>query len=126
MNRLKIFVSKLQAGIATKRASSLAFSRINSYPDVLSISTPDFKSSQHVNEAVQRLALDDEILAIIQRALDEDTGPGDITTNSIVSSAATALARIVAKQDGIVSGLSIAHAVFLMLNNDMRFSANIS
>src|SRR5258706_1028267 len=119
MNRLKIFVSRLQAGIATKRASSLAFSRINSYPDVLSISTPDVKSSQHINEAVQRLALDDEILASIRRALDEDTGTGDITTNSIVSPEATAVARIVAKQNGIVSGLSIAHAAFLMLTNEM-------
>ena len=126
MNRLKIFVSKLQAGIATKRASSLAFSRINSYPDVLSISTPDFKSSQHINEAVQRLALDDEILAIIRRALDEDTGSGDITTNSIVEAGATAAAQIIAKQNGIASGLIIAQAVFLMIDGGVRFSSNIS
>jgi nicotinate-nucleotide pyrophosphorylase (carboxylating) len=92
----------------------------------LSISTPDFKSSQHINEALQRLALDDEILATIRRALDEDTGSGDITTNSIVSPEATAVARIVTKQNGTVSGLSIAQAVFLMLNNDIGFSSNLS
>ena len=92
----------------------------------MSISTPDFKSSQQTNEAVQRLALDDEILATIRRALDEDTGSGDITTNSIVSPEATAVAQIIAKQNGIVSGLSIAQAVFLMLNNDIGFSSNVS
>src|SRR5258708_39175107 len=126
MNRLKLLVSTLQAGIATKRASSLAFSRINSYPDVLSISTPDFKSSQHINEAVPHLALDDEILAIIRRALDEDTGSGDITTNSIVEAGAIAAGQIIAKQNGIASGLIIAQAVFLMIDGGGRFSSNIS
>ena len=92
----------------------------------MSISTPDFKSCQHINQAVQRLALDDDFLALIRRALDEDTGSGDITTNSIVSPEATAVARIVAKQNGIVSGLSIAQAVFLMLNKDIGFSSNVS
>src|SRR5258706_11384943 len=126
MNRLKIFVSRLQAGIASKRAVSFSFSRINSYPDVLIISTPDFKSSQHINEAVQRLALDDEIPAIIRRALDEDTGSGDITTNSIVEAGATAAAQIIAKQNGIASCLIIAQAVFLMIDGGVRFSSNIS
>src|SRR5207302_44742 len=53
-------------------------------------------------------------------------GVGDVTTNSIVTPAASAAAQIVAKQNGIVSGLSIAQAVFLMLDGDMGFSPNVS
>jgi len=90
----------------------------------LSISTPAFKSSKENNEALLRLDLDDEILATIRKALDEDIGVGDVTTNLLVAPEASAVARIIAKQDGFVSGLSIVQAVFLMLDVDMRFSLN--
>ena len=90
----------------------------------MSISTPAFKSSKENNEALLRLDLDDEILATIRRALAEDIGVGDVTTNLLVAPEASAVARIIAKQDGFVSGLSIAQAVFLMLDVDMRFSLN--
>ncbi len=90
----------------------------------MSISTPAFKSSKENNEALLRLDLDDEILATIRKALDEDIGVGDVTTNLLVAPEASAVARIIAKQDGFVSGLSIAQAVFLMLDVDMRFSLN--
>src|SRR5205807_4890293 len=53
-------------------------------------------------------------------------GVGDVTTNSIVTPAASAAAQIVAKQKGFVSGLSIAQAVFLMLDGDMGFRPNVS
>ena len=92
----------------------------------MSISIPDFKSTKQSNEAVARLDLDSKIVAVIRRALDEDMGVGDVTTNSIVTPAASAAAQIVAKQNGIVSGLSIAQAVFLMLDGDMGFSTNVS
>ena len=92
----------------------------------MSISIPDFKSTKQSNEAVARLDLDSKIVAVIRRALDEDMGVGDVTTNSIVTPAASAAAQIVAKQNGIVSGLSIAQAVFLMLDGDMGFSPNVS
>ena len=90
----------------------------------MSISTPAFKSSKENNETLLRLDLDDEILATIRKALDEDIGVGDVTTNLLVAPEASAVARIIAKQDGFVSGLSIAQAVFLMLDVDMRFSLN--
>jgi len=92
----------------------------------LSISTPDLKSPRESNDAVARLDLSNEIVAAIRRALDEDVGPGDVTTNSIVAPEKIAIARILAKQDGIVSGLAIAQAVFLLLDGDMRFSLSVS
>jgi len=92
----------------------------------LSISIPDLKSFRESNAAVARLDLDGETVAAIRRALDEDVGPGDVTTNSIVPPETTAIARILAKQDGVVSGLAIARAVFLMLDGDMHFSLSVS
>ena len=92
----------------------------------MSISIPDFKSFRESNEAVAHLDLGDETVAAIRRALDEDVGPGDVTTNSIVPPGTTAIARILAKQDGVVSGLAIAQAVFLLLDGDMRFSLSVS
>ena len=92
----------------------------------MSISIPDFKSFRKSNDAVAHLDLGDEIVTAIRRALDEDVGPGDVTTNSIVALEASAIARILAKQNGIVSGLAIAQAVFLMLDGDMCFTLSVS
>lgn len=92
----------------------------------MSISIPDFKSTEENNEAVLRLALDDEIVAAIRPALDEDVGSGDVTTNSIVFPGASAIARIFARQGGIVSGLTVAQTVFRMLDSDMRFRPDVS
>lgn len=72
------------------------------------------------------MELSDDIIASIRRALSEDMGSGDVTTNSIVSSAASASAQVVAKQDGILSGLSVAQQVFLTLSCDMRFNSRLS
>ena len=77
-------------------------------------------------EAVADLGLGDEIIACIRRALFEDIGSGDVTTNSIVPSGASAEARIIAKQDGILSGLAVAQTVFLLLSCDMRFNSTLS
>ena len=59
----------------------------------------------------------------IQRALEEDIGTGDVTTDTIVPADAKLRGRIVAKQDGIVAGLDVAEKVFLTLNRNVRFIA---
>lgn len=62
-----------------------------------------------------------EISHCITRALEEDIGPGDVTTNTIVPEDASLRGRIVAKQDGVVAGLEIARQVMLALNQHVRF-----
>ncbi|HEU4833407.1 MAG TPA: carboxylating nicotinate-nucleotide diphosphorylase [Pyrinomonadaceae bacterium] len=57
----------------------------------------------------------------IQRALEEDIGTGDVTTDTIVPAGATLRGRIVAKQDGVVAGLDVAKQVFLTLNEHVTF-----
>ncbi len=49
---------------------------------------------------------------LVARALAEDIGPGDITSEAIVPSGAEARARIVQKQAGIVFGLDAAREAF--------------
>ncbi len=61
----------------------------------------------------------------ITRALEEDIGPGDVTTNTIVPADASLRGRIVAKQDGVVAGLEIAKQVMLALNEHVAFVAEV-
>ena len=67
-----------------------------------------------------------EIIACVHRALEEDIGPGDVTTNSIVSPETTMNGRIIAKQDGIAAGLDVAHVAFTILagSEPVSFSAH--
>lgn len=62
-----------------------------------------------------------ELLESIRRALAEDIGSGDVTTNSIVPPEARMRGQIVAKQDGIVAGLDVARAVYLEVDAQIDF-----
>jgi len=64
-----------------------------------------------------------EVDGCIERALAEDIGSGDVTTNAIVSPAITIRGKIVAKQSGIIAGLDIASRVFALLDNSVVFEA---
>jgi len=68
----------------------------------------------------------EEITACLRRALDEDVGSGDATTNNIVPADAALQAQIIAKQDGVVAGLDVAEKVFLLLDDQVNFSSHIS
>jgi len=58
----------------------------------------------------------------VRRALDEDIGPGDVTTDNLVDPAARAGASITAKQDLVVRGAGIARTVFTRLDSDVEFT----
>jgi nicotinate-nucleotide pyrophosphorylase (carboxylating) len=60
--------------------------------------------------------------AIVRRALDEDVGPGDVTTRATVPPDARARARITQKQAGVVFGLDAAEATFRALDPDVRLT----
>lgn len=72
------------------------------------------------------MQLGDEIIDGIRRALNEDIGTGDVTTDSIVTLEARGVARIVAKEDGVLSGSSVAQAVFLLLSSHACFNSPLS
>jgi nicotinate-nucleotide pyrophosphorylase (carboxylating) len=58
----------------------------------------------------------EQIRKIIEAALIEDIGTGDVTTNAIVSRDKLGQARVVAKDDFIVAGIDIFRDVFVSLD----------
>ncbi|MGH9969283.1 MAG: carboxylating nicotinate-nucleotide diphosphorylase [Pyrinomonadaceae bacterium] len=81
------------------------------------------KTESVVAAAPPKLPL--EIDECIKRALEEDIGTGDVTTNSIVPAGATLRGRILAKEAGIVAGLDVAHRVFALLGRDVSFTTDV-
>jgi len=62
-----------------------------------------------------------ELLALVQRALDEDVGSGDVTTNATVAQDARAQALITQKAPGAIYGLDATEATFTLLDPNARF-----
>jgi nicotinate-nucleotide pyrophosphorylase (carboxylating) len=62
----------------------------------------------------------EELEAMVRRALEEDVGSGDVTTDAIVSSDARARGLISQKADGSVYGLELAELAFLALDPQAR------
>ena len=66
-------------------------------------------------------SLHPEILDAIQRALTEDIGSGDATSNSIIPPAASMQGQIMAKQEGVIAGLDVAQAVYAAFDPKVEF-----
>jgi nicotinate-nucleotide pyrophosphorylase (carboxylating) len=58
---------------------------------------------------------------LIDRALAEDVGEGDLTTAAVLPEGARARARIDQKAPGVVAGLEVAERVFERLDPELRF-----
>lgn len=58
----------------------------------------------------------DELLELVDRALAEDVGSGDVTTEATVDAGARARAIVVQKAPGVIAGLDAAEAVFRRLD----------
>ena len=67
-----------------------------------------------------------EIITCIERALEEDIGPGDVTTNSIIAPEAVMSGQIIAKQSGVVAGLEVARAAFQKVDERVSFNARVA
>jgi nicotinate-nucleotide pyrophosphorylase (carboxylating) len=64
------------------------------------------------------------MLELIDRALAEDVGEGDITTTAVVEPGARARARIEQKVAGVPAGLRVAEKVFERVDPDVRWHAH--
>ncbi|MCL4506516.1 MAG: carboxylating nicotinate-nucleotide diphosphorylase [Chloroflexi bacterium] len=64
-----------------------------------------------------------EITSSVQRALDEDIGAGDVTTNSIFPAESLMSGQIIAKQNGVIAGLDVAQLAFQLLDYSTTFTA---
>lgn len=57
---------------------------------------------------------------VIERALAEDIGTGDITTRTVVPEHTTVTGQFVAKQSGVICGLPVVQTVFSTLDASIR------
>jgi nicotinate-nucleotide pyrophosphorylase (carboxylating) len=60
---------------------------------------------------------------LIERALAEDLGSGDLTTKAVVPEGALARARIEQKEPGVPAGTGVARAVFERVDRALRWTA---
>lgn len=67
-----------------------------------------------------------EIRDIIRRALEEDMGEGDITSESTIPPQQVLTGTFIAKAPGIIAGLAVASETFKMLDKKIIFSQKIS
>ena len=59
---------------------------------------------------------------LLEMALREDIGSGDITSNTVVPAGTGANGTLLSKGDGMVAGLDVAREIFRMLDADVGFT----
>lgn len=68
----------------------------------------------------------EDILPVIERSLAEDVGDGDVTTKWTVPMMKQAKAKLIAKADGVVAGLSVAQWVFEAVDDSIVFEVCVA
>jgi nicotinate-nucleotide pyrophosphorylase (carboxylating) len=66
------------------------------------------------------------VLQLVDLALEEDLGRGDVTSQAVISPTSTAVAHLVARQGLTVAGLGLAAAVFHRLDADIEVETLLS
>jgi nicotinate-nucleotide pyrophosphorylase (carboxylating) len=61
-----------------------------------------------------------QVIPIVQNALQEDIGFGDITTNGIVTKDLNARAVIVTKEPGVIAGTEVARLAFQLFDSSLQ------
>ncbi|WP_073343893.1 carboxylating nicotinate-nucleotide diphosphorylase [Caldanaerobius fijiensis] len=61
---------------------------------------------------------------LIQNALIEDIGFGDVTTDCLIPKEQISAGRFIAKEEGILAGIDVAKRVFELLDQDISFRKN--
>lgn len=67
----------------------------------------------------------DQLTPIVQRALDEDLGDGDVTTLCTIPADATLKGRFIAKAEGIIAGLEVARLTFALIDERVQVEFTI-
>ena len=64
---------------------------------------------------------EDQLNILIDMALEEDIGGGDITSESLIPETLKAKTTILAKAEGVVAGVDLAKLVFIKVDPDLKF-----
>jgi nicotinate-nucleotide pyrophosphorylase (carboxylating) len=82
--------------------------------------TPERRLSTVPLERLKRRALE-SLQPLLTLALDEDIGPGDLTTDVLIDSEAAAQGRLVAGMDGVVAGLLFVAPILDRVDTRLAF-----
>jgi nicotinate-nucleotide pyrophosphorylase (carboxylating) len=69
--------------------------------------------------------IDEQIKAIVQRALAEDVGSGDVTSQWILPPEMRVRGRFLAKAQGVLAGLEVVRQVFRQIDERIAFQARM-
>lgn len=72
-------------------------------------------------EPITEALATENIDSLIEAALAEDVGPGDVTTDAVIPMDMTCRGKIVCKADGVIAGLSITQRVFQLVDPRIQF-----
>ena len=64
---------------------------------------------------------EDQLNTLIDMALDEDIGGGDVTSESLIPETLQAKTTILAKAEGVLAGVDLAKLVFIKVDPDLKF-----
>ena len=70
--------------------------------------------------------MDFSLPELIERALQEDLGPGDVTSAATIDAESASVAVMLTKQDLVLAGLGVSREVFRYLDSDIRFTALVN
>lgn len=78
-------------------------------------------ANQHAEPGRDLLTFDPVFdVAVVRRALAEDIGRGDVTTEATIAAGTQAAGRIVAREAGVIAGLPVAALAFRLLDPNVR------
>ena len=66
--------------------------------------------------------MEHSIRKLIEQALAEDIGPGDVTSGAVIPEGSSSTAEIIAKEDLVLAGVPFAREVFRTLDPGVRFT----
>ena len=68
---------------------------------------------------------ENQLNTLIDLALDEDIGDGDITSELLIPKKLRAKATLLAKSDGVLAGIDLTRLVFVKVDPDLKFKASL-
>lgn len=73
-----------------------------------------------------RVSVTGEVAGLVERALAEDIGSGDVTSSALIPEGARAVARFIAKDDFVAAGLEIAAEVFRQVDASIEWTRTVA
>jgi len=67
-----------------------------------------------------------QVKTVVQRALSEDIGDGDVTTQCIVPADAMLKGQFIAKETGVVAGLEVVKLTFSLIDTYVQFTPHVA